>query len=97
MRLQLGFNFSDLTKALDGWFGMVQAFKLRLREELSTENFPSILSHAVLGCALLFTTAMILFVGMFAVSAVQVWELLKRVLPTVQRQWQPSNELSPPA
>lgn len=97
MPLQLGFSFSDLTKAWDGYFGMVQAFKLWLREELLTENFPLTVLHAVFGCALLFAMAAILSVGVFAVSVVQVWELSEQLLPTNRRRWQPSNELSPPA
>ncbi|MCX7966954.1 MAG: hypothetical protein N3B10_00530 [Armatimonadetes bacterium] len=99
MRLQLGFNFSDLTKAWDGWFGMVHAFKFWLREELFVGNFSFILPHAVFGCALLLAMAAILTVGIFVAGAVQVLELSERFLgaETPQRRWQPTNELSPPA
>lgn len=98
MRLQLGFTCEDLTKAQDGWFDMVRAYKLLLQEEASVGNFPSILLSAVIGCSLLLAMAAVISIGLFAVIGVQFGELLERfpLAGISQRRWQPTNELSPP-
>lgn len=98
MRLQIEFTYDDLTKAWDGWFGMVRAFKLLLQEEASAGNFSSTLLSAVFGCSLLFAMAAVVSIGLFAALGVQLWELLERfpLEGISHRRWQPTNELSPP-
>lgn len=98
MKSELGFEFSDLTKALDGWVGMVQAFKAKLREDAATDTFAWLLLQATFGCAIL---ALVLIMALFALlsaSVWQLWKLFERVLPEAisQRQWQPTNEISSP-
>ncbi|MCS7264901.1 MAG: hypothetical protein NZ805_08730 [Armatimonadetes bacterium] len=96
MKLELGFELSDLTKALDGWIGMVQAFKLKLREDVATETFAWAIVQATFGCAILMFILTMVSVALLSASLWRVWKFFEGILPETlsQRQWHPTNEVS---
>lgn len=98
MKMKLGFEFADLKKVTDGWVGMVRAFKAKLREDVETDTPTWVIINVSFGCAILMFVLTITLIVTLSASLWQVWKFFKRVLleTVLQRQLQPTNEISPP-
>ncbi len=90
VKLELGFEFTDLAKAIGGWVGMVRAFKAKLKEDAETDAPVWVVVNSAFGCAVLIFTLATVFTAMIFGSLWQIWRFFERVLPetTLQRQWQ---------
>lgn len=96
MKSALGSDFVDLAKALDGWFGMINAFRLQLREEFSSNETVFAFLQAIFGCAVLIFVTAILSISAVISLAWLGWKFSRQTISEtfLQRRWQTTNETS---